>query len=78
VVEAAHDPRAPRSRRPKLEELYFEVGAERACALVRNLDDYIWAKAVTRILGVDKVTKLLDVRQATQAIVRDRRIRSGR
>ena len=75
VVEAAHDPSPPTGRFPQLEELYFEVGAERACALVRDLDDYIWAKAVTRILGVDKVTKLLDVDQMTDAIAKEQTIR---
>jgi hypothetical protein len=51
-----------------LEDLYFEVGAPRACALVRDLDDYVSAKAVAQILGVDTLTKLLNADQAARAL----------
>jgi hypothetical protein len=54
-----------------LEDLYIEVGAERACALIIDLDDYVDAKAVARILGADEIKKLVNVQQAADAISRE-------
>jgi hypothetical protein len=48
-------------------ELYFDVVAERAYALVIDLDDYKKLKAVMRILGADEYTKLLNPDQVTEA-----------
>jgi hypothetical protein len=59
-------------KRARLEELYFEVGAPRACALIVGLDDYIDVKAITRILGADYATKLLNTQQAARAAARER------
>jgi hypothetical protein len=56
--------------KPSLEDLYIEVGADRACALVNNLDDYVAVKVVTRKLGADEVRKLLPVDKAADAIQR--------
>jgi hypothetical protein len=50
-----------------LEDLYFEVGAETAYAVVRNLDNYVHVKAVATALGATSATKLLDVPLAQQA-----------
>jgi len=44
-----------------LEDLYFEVGAERAYAVVKDLDNYVDVKAVASVLGATSATKLLDV-----------------
>jgi hypothetical protein len=56
-------------------DLFFEVSAERAYALVRELDDYISAKAVMRILGADEYTKLLDANQAAESLGREQDFR---
>jgi hypothetical protein len=50
-----------------LEDLYFEVGAERAYAVVKDLDNYTHVKAVASMLGATSATKLLDVGLAEQA-----------
>ena len=60
LVKAA-DPKA------ELIDLYFEVGAERAYAVVRNLDRYTDVKAVSSVLGATSATKLLNAAQATQS-----------
>jgi hypothetical protein len=52
----------------KLDDLYFEVGADRACALIDGLDDYVAAKAVARTLGADRLTKLVRAEQAAEAV----------
>lgn len=52
----------------ELEDLYFEVGGERAYAVIKDLDDYVDVKAVAAILGATSATKLLNVDQATRAI----------
>jgi hypothetical protein len=57
-------------RNAKLLDLYFEVGAERACALVKDLDDYVALQAVMGVLGADYFTKFLTADQADQAIKR--------
>lgn len=54
-----------------LEDLYFEVGSEHACALIIDLDDYVDAKAISRILGSVEITKLVNVQQAADAIGRE-------
>ena len=59
----------------ELLELYFVVSAERAYALVKNLDDYISAKAVMRILGADEYTKLLDPEQTAESLSREQDFR---
>jgi hypothetical protein len=58
-------------------DLYFEVQQERAYALVRQLDDYQTTKAVTKILGADEYTKLLDADQAAEALRREQTLRGG-
>jgi hypothetical protein len=55
-----------------LQELYFEVGRERAHALVADLDDYIDTKAITRILGANAAMKLVLPDQLAEAIKRER------
>jgi hypothetical protein len=56
--------------RPSLEDFYFEVGADRACAVVRDLDDYVAVKVVTRKLGADYVKKFVEADKAEEAIQR--------
>jgi hypothetical protein len=60
-----------------LEALYFDIGKERAFALVTGLDDYIAVKAVARVLGAEGFIKLITVDQAVEAVERDRQIREG-
>jgi len=61
VVRKA-DPKA------RLEDLYFEGGAGRACAVVKDLDRYEAVKAVTDVLGADSVKKFLNADQSDDAI----------
>ncbi len=61
----------------QLEALYFDIGKERAYALVTDLDDYIAVKAVARALGAEGFTKLITVDQAVKAVERDREIRDS-
>jgi hypothetical protein len=61
----------------QLEDLYFDIGKERAYALVRDLDDYIAVKAVARILGAEGFIKLITVDQAVEAVDRDSQIRES-
>jgi len=61
----------------QLEDLYFDIGKERAYAFVRDLDDYIAVKAVARILGAEGFTKMITVDQAVEAVERDREIRES-
>jgi hypothetical protein len=83
LQELRHDPPAMREyvqgviERAGAEfiDLFFEVSAERAYALVRELDDYISAKAVMRILGADEYTKLLDANQAAESLGREQDFR---
>jgi hypothetical protein len=56
--------------RPSLEDLYFEIGADRACAVVNDLDDYVAVKVVTRKLGADEIRKFLPAEKAADAIQR--------
>jgi hypothetical protein len=85
VHERREDPRALRDyvagvvdrAGATLEDLYFEAGAERACALIVDLDDYINLKAVAGVLGFDHVTKLLNVDQAVEARKREGDFRDG-
>lgn len=61
---------------PKAEliDLYFEVGADRACALIKDLDDYVAVKAVQGVLRAEYATKFLTAAQADKAIKEQRRI----
>jgi hypothetical protein len=61
----------------ELVELYFHVDAERACALVLDLDDYVNVKAVTRILGADEATKLVNPDQAKDGLSREQGFREA-
>jgi hypothetical protein len=58
----------------KLLDLYFEVGQDRACALIFDLDNFIDIKSVTRILGADEATKLVDSDQAKHAREQEQRL----
>jgi hypothetical protein len=62
--------RIVRKAEPKarLDDLYFEVGADRACAVVKDLDKYEAVKAVADVLGADGVKKFLNATQAEAAI----------
>ena len=51
-----------------LYEVFFEVGSDRAHAIVKDLDDYYKAKAVARILGATGYTKLLTADQVAEAV----------
>jgi hypothetical protein len=62
IVEEATDGKAS-----LVDEVYFEVGADRACALIKGLDDYIEAKAVCSFLGSYSAKKLLNPQQAKAA-----------
>ena len=83
VHERREDPRALRDyvagvverAGAKLDDLYFEAGAERACALIIGLDDYVNLKAVAGVLGFEHVTKLLNVDQAVTARQREGEVR---
>jgi hypothetical protein len=61
----------------QLEALYFDIGKERAYALVTDLDDYIAVKAVARVLGAEGFIKMITVDQAVEAVERDREIRES-
>jgi hypothetical protein len=61
--------------RPELKDLYFELGRERAYALIKDLDDYVAVKAVARVLGADGFLKLVDIDGAVDAIRRANGIR---
>jgi hypothetical protein len=52
-------------------ELYYEVGGERACALIEDLDDFINIRSVARILGADEATKLLKADDAKTGFDRE-------
>jgi hypothetical protein len=56
-------------------EVFFEVGRPLAHVLVRNLDDPIAVKAVSRILGAEGFTELLTADQVDTAIGLERTIR---
>jgi hypothetical protein len=73
-IVAKADPKAPVDRKPELLDLYFEVGAGRACALVKDLDDYVASEAVQRVLGADYATKFLTAEGADEAIKLQRRL----
>jgi hypothetical protein len=70
VVDAA-EPEA------ELKDLYFDIGKERAYALVKNLDKYEAVKAVARILGAEGYAKMINVDQAREAGEIERQIREG-
>lgn len=57
--------------------LFFDVGAEKAYALVEGLDDYRDVKAVSRILGAEGFLKLVRAAQAAEAIERERDYRGS-
>ena len=60
---------------PALIALYFEIGRERAYALIQDLDDYVAVKAVARVLGAEGFLKLVTTAQAAEAIAQANRIR---
>ena len=57
--------------------IYFDIGGEHAYVIVKNLDDYLDVKAVSRILGAESFTKLITVAQAVEAIGRERGFRNS-
>ena len=57
--------------------LFFDVGAEKAYALVEGLDDYRDVKAVSRILGGEGFIKMVRPAQAAEAISREDTYRGG-
>jgi len=61
----------------ELKELYFDIGEERAYALVKDLDDYTAVKAVSRILGAEGFKKVIPVDKASEALELERRIHEG-
>jgi hypothetical protein len=68
VREADKAARKADVAKARLVDLYFEVGTKRACAVVKDLDDYHAVKAVTDLLGADNVTKALNADQSADAI----------
>jgi hypothetical protein len=60
----------------ELIEVYFEVGRPVAHVLVKDLDDSITVKAVSRILGAEGFTELLTAEQFAAAIEREPTIRT--
>jgi hypothetical protein len=71
VVEKS-DPHA--DRKPELLDLYFQVDKQYACALIKDLDDYVALKAVMDVLGADYATKFLTAEGAEDANELGRRI----
>jgi hypothetical protein len=65
----------PGKPQPRLNDLYFEIGRERAYAVIENLDDYVAVKAVARILGAEGFLKLVTAPQAADAIKKANGIR---
>lgn len=63
--------------RPELLGLFFEIGRERAYALIKDLDDYVAVKAVARALGADGFLKLVTTAQAVDAVALENNIRNG-
>jgi hypothetical protein len=61
----------------ELVELYYEVGQERACALITGLDDFINIRSVARLLGADEATKLLTAEQALDGFGRESGFRAA-
>jgi hypothetical protein len=61
--------------KPTLKDLFFEIGRERAYAVIENLDDYVAVKAVARVLGAEGFLKLVTTAQAAKAIAQANRIR---
>src|SRR5215475_1725044 len=68
VVDAA-EPKAV------LKDLYFDIGKERAYAVVQDLDKYEAVKAVARILGAEGYEKAITADQAGEALEIENRIR---
>jgi hypothetical protein len=59
---------------PTLKDLYFEIGRERAYAVIENLDDYVAVKAVARVLGAEGFLKVVPTDKAGDAIDEANRI----
>ena len=57
--------------------LFFDIGGEKAYALVEGLDDYRDVKAVSRILGGEHFLKMVRPAQAAEAIELERKYRGG-
>jgi hypothetical protein len=61
----------------ELLDVYFDVGSERAYAVVKNLDDDVEVKAVSRILGAEGYKKTVPADRASEAVERERQIVEG-
>jgi hypothetical protein len=61
----------------ELLDVYFDVGSERAYAVVKNLDDDVEVKAVSRILGAEGYKKTVPPDRASEAVERERQIVEG-
>jgi predicted HAD superfamily phosphohydrolase len=60
-----------------LVDLYFDVGKDHAYAVIKDLDDDVDVKAVSRILGADGYKKTVPVGKASEAVERERQIVEG-
>ena len=61
----------------ELKNLYFDIGKERAYAVIKDLDDYVAVKAVARILGAEGFIKMIETDDAVNAVAREKEIREG-
>jgi uncharacterized protein with GYD domain len=61
----------------EFQNLYFDIGKERAYALIKDLDDYVVVKAVARILGAEGFIKMIETDDAVEAVAREREIRES-
>src|SRR5262249_21392914 len=67
-VLKAYADEVPEATEPKLQHLYFDIGRERAYAVITDLDDYVAVKAVARLLGAEGFLKLVEVDGAEAAV----------
>ena len=61
----------------ELKDLYFDIGRERAYAVIKDLDDYVAVKAVARVLGAEGFIKVIETDDAVDAVAREKEIRGG-
>ena len=61
----------------ELVDLYFDVGKEQAYAVVKDLDNDVDVKAVSRILGAEGYKKTVPTERASEAVERERQIVEG-
>lgn len=71
VQEVLSSVQQPQEREIQLIEVYFEVGRPVAHVLVKDLDDPITVKAVSRALGAEGFTELLTAEQVQLAMERE-------